>query len=129
MLGEIYYEEFIARMQTTDKCHISYDGLKDLFFQLLEEEEELGVVMVLNQSTIDQTLNNWAFYEDPEEFVESIGGSFDLLANHQSGECDDSVCEEDKVPPEDLDWNDNVEWVTGRSIIKTPHGALTYLAD
>tara|TARA_R100000008_G_C3459307_1_gene103320 strand:- start:11 stop:484 length:474 start_codon:yes stop_codon:yes gene_type:complete len=137
MLGEIYYEEFIARMQREPKCHISYDGLKDLFFHLDEQKDKWGnpIELTLNDETVNDLIHSWEHWESVEDWFEANGDSYlDALVKHDSTDCDmQGFTVGDPCPAEDgtlfhldeIDSWDNAMSLTGDNrLIETAHGAL-----
>ncbi len=75
----------------------------------------------------------WEYYETPEEVIETYPqGYFDNLATHKSEDCpyveggciDQLDSKMNKTHLDELDWDNNFEWVTGFTIKKRYPGAL-----
>ena len=132
MLGEIYYEEFIARMQS----HIPYDGLKDLFFHLDEQTDKQGnpIELTLNDATVNDLIHSWDHWESVEDWFEANKNSYpDELVEHDSTDCESQgfsvgdPCPSDsgdKIHPDEVDSWENATWLAGDRLIEAAHGAL-----
>ena len=136
-LRDIYYDEFIARMQQEEKCHINYDGLKDLFFHLDEQKDKQGnpIELTLNDETVNDILHSWDHWESVEDWFEANKNSYpDELVEHDSTDCDtqgfsvgDPCPTEDstRLHPDEIDSWDNATWLAGDNrLIETSYGAL-----
>ena len=137
MLGEIYYEEFIARMQSNPKCHINYDGLKDLFFHLDEQTDKQGnpIELTLNDATVNDLIHSWYHWESVEDWFEANKNSYsDEVVEHDSTDCESQgfsvgdPCPSDsgdKIHPDEVDSWENATWLAGDNrFIETAYGAL-----
>ena len=136
-LRDIYYDEFIARMQSNPKCHINYDGLKDLFFHLDEQTDKHGnpIVLTLNDETVNDLIHSWEHWESVEDWFEANKNSYpDEVVQHDSSECEwQGFTVGDPCPAEDgtlfhldeVDCWENAMSITGDNrLVETAHGAL-----
>jgi hypothetical protein len=136
-LRDIYYDEFIARMQSNPKCHINYDGLKDLFFHLDEQKDKWGtpIELTLDDSTVNDLIHSWDHWESVEDWFEANKNSYpDELVEHDSTDCESQgFTVGDPCPAEDgtmlhLDevdsWYNAISLAGDNRLIETTNGAL-----
>ena len=136
-LRDIYYDEFIVRMQSNPKCHINYDGLKDLFFHLDEQKDKWGnpIELTLNDSTVNDLIHSWEHWESVEDWFEANKNSYpDEVVEHDSTDCESQgFTVGDPCPAEDgtmlhLDevdsWYNAISLAGDNRLIETTNGAL-----